>query len=169
MKSISTTLRCLSASAAILFAARCQAVGFDATYTNNPPGTSYIASLPANSSIQGSIIAGTAQQNGTQFEVNFSNLPSQGGPFRTSSPWILLEGADHFSSVYHIHVNPVPSNGNCTATGGHLDPAGIGESPPCNRDDKKTCQAGDLSGMNGNITTLDGTFKARYAAVPDLA
>lgn len=77
MKSISTTLRC-----AVLFAARCQAIGFDATYTNNPVGTSYIAELPTNMSIQGTIITGMAQQNGTQFEVNFANLPSQGGPFR---------------------------------------------------------------------------------------
>jgi hypothetical protein len=56
----------------------------------------------------------------------------------------------------------VPSSGNCTATGGHLDPANLGESTPCSQSDRKTCQAGDLSGMFGNITTQDGTFRARY-------
>jgi hypothetical protein len=70
--------------------------------------------------------------------------------------------------VYHIHVNPVPASGNCAAAGAHLDPLGIGESAPCDRDDKKSCQAGDLSGMYGNITTLNGNFSARYAPPPHL-
>ncbi len=77
MKSTSTMLRWL----AVLLAARSQAAGFDATYSNNPAGSSYIAELQTNSSIQGNIVVGTAQQNGTQFEINFSNLPAEGGPF----------------------------------------------------------------------------------------
>jgi hypothetical protein len=77
MKPTSTTLRWL----AILLAARSQAAGFDATYANNPAGTSYIAELQAISSIQGNIVVGSSQLNGTQFEVNFSNLPAEGGPF----------------------------------------------------------------------------------------
>jgi hypothetical protein len=83
MKSPPTTLRWLS----LLLAARAaHAVGFDATYPNNPVGTSYIAELPPSKGVNGTIIAVTAQPNATQFEVDFSGLPAEGGPFRKSTP-----------------------------------------------------------------------------------
>ena len=68
--------------------------------------------------------------------------------------------------MYHIHVNPVTANGTCNSTGGHLDPANNGETRPCNPLDKKMCQAGDLSGMYGNITTQDGSFRTKYKLPP---
>lgn len=44
--------------------------------------------------------------------VNFTGFPSESayGPF-----------------VYHVHALPVPANGNCSATMGHLDPTDRGE------------------------------------------
>ena len=55
--------------------------------------------------------------------------------------------------VYHIHVAPVPSNGNCSATGAHLDPYMRGAIPPCEVGKPETCQVGDLAGKHGNITS----------------
>ena len=64
--------------------------------------------------------------------------------------------------VYHIHTLPVPADGNCTATMGHLDPTDRGELHACEVAAPQTCQAGDLAGKHGNITTT--TFSARYAS-----
>ncbi|KAH3685485.1 hypothetical protein WICPIJ_003542, partial [Wickerhamomyces pijperi] len=45
-------------------------------------------------------------KNGTvKVHVDVTGLPDEGGPF-----------------YYHIHKSPVPSNGNCEATGTHLNP-----------------------------------------------
>lgn len=59
--------------------------------------------------------------------------------------------------MYHIHEKAVPENGNCTATGAHLDPYKRGEVPLCDVDNKKNCQTGDLSGKYGNMTGPDWT------------
>lgn len=55
---------------------------------------------------------------------------------------------------YHVHVNPVGPNNNCTATGGHLDPANVGPAP-CNPKNLTSCQVGDLSGKHGNFVATD--------------
>ena len=65
------------------------------------------------------------------------------------------------SPVYHIHDQPVPSNGNCTATLAHLDPYIRGEVPPCDRTRLQTCQVGDLSGKYGTIPGT-GTYQTSY-------
>ncbi|KAF8933228.1 superoxide dismutase [Dissophora ornata] len=53
---------------------------------------------------------------------------------------------------YHVHVYPVGAGNNCTATGGHLDPAALGTvSYKCDPSNVTTCQAGDLSGKHGNL------------------
>jgi hypothetical protein len=64
-------------------------------------------------------------------------------------------------SVYHIHDQPVPANGNCTATLAHLDPYVRGERPPCDPSAPQTCQVGDLAGKYGNIPGT-GSFQASY-------
>lgn len=121
---------------------------------DNPPGVIYTASLPSmnlssqNSSqrnVMGSIIA-TANPDGigVMFNVSFSNLPTTGGPF-----------------AYHLHVAPVPSDGNCTSTMGHLDPFIRGEAIACNMSLPQTCQVGDLSGKHGKITS--DPFEASYS------
>jgi hypothetical protein len=52
-----------------------------------------------------------------------------------------------------VHVNPVPTNGSCLATGAHFDPNAVGELPPCNPAFPASCQYGDLSGKYGTIKT----------------
>ncbi|KAJ1960926.1 hypothetical protein GGI12_003535 [Dipsacomyces acuminosporus] len=72
------------------------------------------------------------------------------------------------SYPYHIHVNPVPTGTcNCTATGGHMDPAKVKSADkPYKCDIKnaaKTCELGDLAGRHGNITTNShGQFHIKY-------
>jgi hypothetical protein len=57
--------------------------------------------------------------------------------------------------MYHLHEKPVPSDGNCTGTGAHLDPYKRGEVPICDASKPETCQTGDLSGKHGNITAQE--------------
>lgn len=54
-------------------------------------------------------------------------------------------------TAYHLHVDPVPVNGNCTATLAHLDPYIRGEATSCDKSAPETCQVGDLSGKHGAI------------------
>lgn len=49
---------------------------------NNPVGAAYYAALPPSAPIEGSILVSTDEGQGANFEVNFANLPSAGGPFR---------------------------------------------------------------------------------------
>ncbi|KAL1962859.1 hypothetical protein VTN77DRAFT_9134 [Rasamsonia byssochlamydoides] len=78
---------------------------------------------------------------GTTFVIDFTGFPDESiyGPFE-----------------YHIHVDRVPPDGNCTAALGHLDTTNRGEEPPCNANEPATCQIGDLSGKHGLIVAEDG-------------
>ncbi|CAG8974143.1 hypothetical protein HYALB_00002780 [Hymenoscyphus albidus] len=129
------------------------ALGNATVVENNPPGVTYVASLPEKrffnpkdprGNVKGSISA-TANPNGigVTFNVEFENLPLTGGPFS-----------------YHIHVDPVPADGNCTKTLAHLDPFIRGEVTPCNRNLPQTCQVGDLSGKTSDIRS--DPFQATY-------
>lgn len=114
--------------------------------TGNPAGASYLATLPIKegSSLRGSIAAESGPDGtGVRFKVSFSGVPTAGGPF-----------------MYHIHEKPVPADGNCTATGAHLDPYKRGEVPICDASKPETCQTGDLSGKFGNVTA--GPYTSEY-------
>jgi len=118
------------------------------------PAATYIAMLPSTnfddgtgSTIMGSIVITSSQnQPGVVVTANFTGFPSESeyGPF-----------------VYHIHTLPVPANGNCSATMGHLDPTDRGEYYPCVPGAPATCQVGDLAGKHGNIT--GSSFTATYS------
>lgn len=123
------------------------ALGDAAIVEGNPVGVTYTATLPniTTSDIRG-FIAGTSNANGTGvfFNINLSGLPDASlGPF-----------------LYHIHDQPVPTNGNCTATLAHQDPYVRGEKPPCDPTEPETCQTGDLAGKHGNITS--SPFQTAY-------
>ncbi|OAA34943.1 Cu/Zn superoxide dismutase-related protein [Metarhizium rileyi] len=113
----------------------------DAPVVNENPNVIYEATLPRepffhgnlHGNVEGYVRASRGPHGtGVKFEVQFHNFPKEGGPF-----------------LYHIHVNPVPSDGNCTKTLAHLDPYGRGEDPPCDASAPETCQVGDLSGKYG--------------------
>ena len=92
------------------------------------------------------MISSSPSAPGVNVMVNFHGLPSQ---------------SEYGPLVYHIHTLPVPSDGNCSATMGHLDPTNRGESPACDPTRPDLCQVGDLSGKYGNITT-EADFTASY-------
>ncbi|KAG8977416.1 hypothetical protein FRC05_001814 [Tulasnella sp. 425] len=63
--------------------------------------------------------------------------------------------------MYHIHTNPVPADGNCTSTQGHLDPLAVTDNVTCNPDTPEYCEEGDLSGKHGKLNgTADGSIDA---------
>lgn len=72
-------------------------------------------------------------------------------------------------SAYHIHVNPIPEDGNCTAAGGHLDPYNVTDAYQCSPETPpETCQIGDLAGKHGKIDTSTFQTASYQKAYPDL-
>ncbi|KAF2670798.1 Cu,Zn superoxide dismutase-like protein [Microthyrium microscopicum] len=126
--------------------------GGNATVQSNLPAATYSAVLPSTNfdNLTGSTITGTivgmAMQGGqgVMFNISFSGLP---------------DAAMYGPLVYHIHEMPV-SGGNCTTSLGHLDPTNRGELHACDTANPASCQAGDLAGKHGNITSA--TFMATY-------
>jgi len=64
--------------------------------------------------------------------------------------------------VYRIHVNPVPSGGNCDATLDDLDPYERGTATSCDASQPETCEVGDLSGKHGTMSPANSGFQAFY-------
>ncbi|KAK0731568.1 superoxide dismutase, partial [Lasiosphaeris hirsuta] len=133
-----------------------QKLGNATVVSNNPAGVVYKATFPEapffaaaypdGGNLKGSVIATASPDGkGVLFKLRLSNLPKSGGPF-----------------IYHLHVNPVPENGNCTATLAHQDPFVRGEDPVCDKNLPETCQVGDLSGKHGAIPEGKDTFEANY-------
>ncbi|KAF3761680.1 hypothetical protein M406DRAFT_94970 [Cryphonectria parasitica EP155] len=123
---------------------------------DNPAGVAFRALFPTKNQftltpsgpVKGVVVAQTNKGGtGVSYNIKMENLPDEGGPF-----------------VYHIHQEPVPSDGNCTDTEAHLDPFERGETPPCDPDLPQTCQVGDLAGKHGAIITSSGstTFTESY-------
>lgn len=128
-------------TAATVVAAQSSTFALAPQVTGNPLGASYVGVLPdkAGSTLRGSISAVSSGDGvGVKFSVAISGLPETGGPF-----------------MYHIHEKPVPTDGNCSGTGAHLDPYKRGEVPICDASKPDTCQTGDLSGKFGNITARE--------------
>lgn len=136
------------------------ALGNAAIVQGNPVGVTYTATLPnvSRSDIRG-FVAGTSNANGTGvfFNINLSGLPDASlGPFCELLCLVCRtqRKTNHrVTSVYHIHDQPVPADGNCTKTLAHQDPYIRGEKPPCDPTQPETCQVGDLAGKHGKITT----------------
>lgn len=124
-----------------------------ATAQTNMPAVTYRATLPPSmfNNLVGTTVSGYIQgvgsPQGVRFTVSLSGLPNQAqyGPF----PW-------------HIHNMPVPSDGNCTATLGHLDPTNRGEYVMCDASQPQTCQAGDLAGKHGGKISTPGNFSTSF-------
>ncbi|KAK3709386.1 hypothetical protein LTR37_010947 [Vermiconidia calcicola] len=99
------------------------------------------------STVSGSItVAAGTSGTGVDISVNFEGFPDVTlyGPFK-----------------YHIHDLPVPADGNCISTLGHLDPQNAGEYYPCPTSSPQNCQVGDLGSKYGSITT--SPFVAQYS------
>ncbi|RLV93651.1 Cell surface Cu-only superoxide dismutase 5 [Spathaspora sp. JA1] len=109
--------------------------------TDSPQGVTYVAKFVPNShsNISGTVEFEAAKNGSVLVNVDVNGLPSQGGPF-----------------PYHIHEKPVPSDGNCTGTLGHLNPFN-GSMTSTVAAGK---EAGDLAGKHGNITA--SPFQTSY-------
>lgn len=111
--------------------------------SNNPYDARYRAEITPKAGKDLSVtIEGTSMPdgNGVKFGVAFNGLVEADGPF-----------------TYHIHAKPVPTDGNCTGTGAHLDPYNRGETPVCDASKPETCQTGDLAGKHGKVTAAQFT------------
>ncbi|ORY09197.1 superoxide dismutase [Clohesyomyces aquaticus] len=146
---------------AFLLAARALAqttgmLGDAMVITNNPPGARYTAMFKGKgmNSTKGVVTAVSGKDGkGVSFTLMLQGLPKDGGPYS-----------------YHLHDRPVPTDGNCTGTMGHLDPYKRTQSPACNMTMPQTCEVGDLSGKHGKIVgpRESKSFVDWYAAlVPD--
>lgn len=105
----------------------------------------------ANSSIAGTFEFESDDDGKVHVYIDIQDLPSSGGPF-----------------MYHVHVAPVPSNGNCTGALGHLNPYG----GLLNATTIATHEVGDLSGKHGTIngTSLKTDYVDEYLSLnPDNA
>ncbi|RYP05717.1 hypothetical protein DL764_003610 [Monosporascus ibericus] len=120
---------------------------------NNPAGAKYVATFDRSDgcSVTGKVVATSgAGGKGVDFKLLVMNLPQSMGPF-----------------AFHLHDQPVPSDGNCTNTLGHLDPYQRGQTPPCDMEMPQTCEVGDLSGKHNKLEGPTATmrFNDKYAAL----
>ncbi|EGO51921.1 hypothetical protein NEUTE1DRAFT_113947 [Neurospora tetrasperma FGSC 2508] len=99
--------------------------------------------------VKGSVTA-VSNTVGVNYTIDVTGLPVEQGPFK-----------------YHVHLRPVPSDGNCTDTAGHLDSYLRGDSPPCNSAAPQACEVGDLSGKYGIVTgpSVLKSFNDPYSAL----
>jgi len=70
------------------------------------------------------------------------------------------------SYAYHIHTNPIASDGNCLSALGHLDPLNATDALVCNPLFAQYCEVGDLSGrhgkLNGSLPVLNISYIDDY-------
>ncbi|KAJ1741027.1 hypothetical protein LPJ78_003543 [Coemansia sp. RSA 989] len=123
--------------------------------------------LAARSASAADVVIAIAEPQSSNASAMFRFIRTIGGDGLELG--ISVSGLEAGASYpFHIHTDLVPSDGNCTATGGHLDPHGIkkaaGDNYKCSADDAiKTCELGDLSGQLGPILAgSDGTFVGNF-------
>ncbi|KAI0022422.1 superoxide dismutase [Xylariomycetidae sp. FL0641] len=155
------TIAAIGASSALAQNVTTGKLGNALVTKNNPIGRVAEATLPEepfftegslNGNVKGSVKAKSGANGvGVDYEVTFSNIP-------------VGE-----SLSYHIHVAPVPEDGNCTSTLAHLDPFLRGEDPTCDSSKPETCQVGDLSGKHGKVTSdpFTATYHDDFASLAD--
>ncbi|KAF9337350.1 hypothetical protein BG006_005157 [Podila minutissima] len=116
-----------------------------------------IASLAA-AAVPTTGVAHVKNADGVDIKFVFTTVPKGlnvtiTGKGLTIAKRVLATGYD-----YHVHVKPV-TNGNCSSTGGHLDPTNVTTAKPCDPKNLTLCQTGDLAGKFGNFMgTEDGVL-----------
>lgn len=111
---------------------------------DSPAGAKYVAKF--DKKISGSVEFSSASNGTVLVDVNLDNLPTSGGSF-----------------LYHVHEYPVPSDGNCTGAGVHLNPY-HGNKTATEPDE---LEAGDLSGRHGKIegTSIHTSYVDPYISL----
>jgi len=79
---------------------------------------------------------------------------------------ISMNGLNALNSTaaysYHIHTNPISSDGNCATALGHLDPLAVTDGLICSPQFSQYCQEGDLSGRHGKLSASEPTSNVSY-------
>ncbi|KAF8471201.1 superoxide dismutase [Kalaharituber pfeilii] len=121
------------------------ALGDAKVNTEDPSGPAYWADFSGTKLSGGLKFYPTKE--GVRVEVAMRGFPTEGGPF-----------------TYHVHDQPVPSDGNCTGTKAHLDPFIRGQKVPCDPKRPQSCEVGDLAGKHGKIPAdiANGTYTTSY-------
>lgn len=111
---------------------------------NDSPTDVYEADFDTD--VKGKVEFSGLKNGSIEVNVDLSGFPTSGGPFQ-----------------YHVHEAPVPSDGNCTGTKGHLDP--YDGNPKANSTDE--LEIGDLSGRYGLIhgTSINTTYVDQYLSL----
>lgn len=101
------------------------------------------------------------------FNVNGFNVSDETTYSESSAVETATRTPVNNVAAYHIHEKPVPSDGNCNATGEHFDPYHVGASHKCVANESSMCQLGDLSGKHGAIGVNESspTFATAYQDV----
>jgi Cu/Zn superoxide dismutase len=111
-----------------------------------------ITSIPVIEASETAQLHAQAIINGPQVYGSFSFDSRNNG---TVFSGLINSGLnDNGNYSYHVHKLPVPSDGNCTATGGHLDPQNR-NGTTCTSATLDQCEVGDLSGKFGKIEVHD--------------
>ncbi|MBW0461845.1 hypothetical protein O181_001560 [Austropuccinia psidii MF-1] len=116
-------------------------------------GSSSISALTATAIISGKL--------GVSGKIDFALLPSNAVQVTISATGLMALNSTA-SYTYHIHTNPVSSDGNCTSALGHLDPLNVTEGLVCDPAFSQYCQLGDLGGRNGKLSGAQQTATATY-------
>ncbi|POW04128.1 hypothetical protein PSHT_11380, partial [Puccinia striiformis] len=79
---------------------------------------------------------------------------------------ISINGLNALNSTaayaYHIHTNPISSDGNCASALGHLDPLAVTDGFVCNPQVSQYCQEGDLASRHGKLNGSEATLNVSY-------
>lgn len=95
-------------------------------------------------------------------QINFALQPYSNAVAVT----ISINGLNLLNSTaaysYHIHTNPISSDGNCASALGHLDPLAVTDGLICSPQFSQYCQEGDLSGRHGKLNGSEPTLSVSY-------
>ncbi|KAJ2817159.1 Superoxide dismutase [Coemansia sp. 'formosensis'] len=113
----------------------------------------YVRDTGSNPALRVEQAVANVTGNGVTGSFNFVPVTGQTGLKVSINVSGLKQGLQY---PFHIHINVVPADGNCTATGGHLDTYGVKTANTAYSCDKTkplaTCEIGDLAGIAGNLT-----------------
>lgn len=142
-------MRYISSEAAVAALVSCAAASKAPVVHNAPIGITYSATLPSgNANITGAVKgAGAPNGQGTNFQVTFYNLPSDGGANLT----------------YAIYSGKVKGT-NCGSAGSVLDPYAGTSGSGCKQSEPAACEIGDLSGKHGGVVANGGAGTGYFTA-----
>ncbi|KAJ2874764.1 Superoxide dismutase [Coemansia asiatica] len=113
------------------------------------------------------VVMADANLSGNGISSSFKFLPTQNG--KGLQIIISASGLGQGNKYpFHIHEKVVPSDGNCTGTGGHLDPfkvkAAAGDNYKCDSSKPdSTCELGDLAGIFGAMQAdANGSYSGNF-------